>query len=88
MTTQESCPELEAFANSNGFGGCFRTSAKTGFNIDKAMECIIKNIVQRMEAVQKKGKDYFSEQGNNVILERERYNENGAVRKQQNQGCC
>ena len=41
-----------------------------------------------MEAVQKKGKDYFSEQGNNVILERERYNENGGVRKQQNQGCC
>ena len=29
--------ELEEFAKNNGFDGCFRTSAKTGKNVNEAM---------------------------------------------------
>ncbi len=29
--------ELEEFAKNNGFDGCFRTSAKTGMDVNNAM---------------------------------------------------
>ena len=56
----EKSPDLEEFGNTNGFCGSFRTSAKTGLNINESMEYLIKNIIQRMEAMQSKGNEVFS----------------------------
>ena len=39
----EKDPQLEEFGSSNGFCGSFRTSAKTGLNINESMEFLIKN---------------------------------------------
>ena len=50
MTPFENSPDLEKFSHINEFCGAFRTSAKTGFGIDKAMKFIINNIIQRFEA--------------------------------------
>ena len=37
--------ELEEFAKNNGFDGCFRTSSKTGKNVNEAMNYLINNII-------------------------------------------
>jgi len=50
----ENFPELEPFRTNNGFSALFRTSAKTGLNINEAMNYLTKNIIQRMEAMQTK----------------------------------
>ena len=44
-------PELTEFANKNGFDGAFRTSAKTGLNINESMTFLITNIIKRMESI-------------------------------------
>ena len=41
--------ELEEFAEENGFDGCFRTSAKTGFNINEIIEFLIDKIIKRLK---------------------------------------
>ena len=43
--------KLEEFGVINGFCGTFRTSAKTGLNINESFEYLILNITRRMHAV-------------------------------------
>ena len=38
---------MEEFAKNNGFDGCFRVSAKTGLNINEAMNYLVDNIIKR-----------------------------------------
>jgi 50S ribosomal subunit-associated GTPase HflX len=83
----EKDPELEEFGSSNGFCGSFRTSAKTGLNINESMEYLIKNIIQRMEAMQSKGNEVFTTDRKSVALDPEKHNEVAQKRKQKD-GCC
>ena len=83
----ENCPELESFGTNNGFCGSFRTSAKTGLNINEAMNCLIKNIIQRMEAMQSKEGEVFKTERNVVALDPEKHSEVATKRKQKD-GCC
>ena len=85
--TAEKSPELEEFGQANGFCGSFRTSAKTGLNINDSMEFLIKNIIQRMEAMQSKGNEVFSTDRKSVALDPEKHNEVAQKRKQKD-GCC
>ena len=41
--------ELEEFSEYNGFDCFFRTSAKTGLNVNEAMEYLIDNIIKRLD---------------------------------------
>ncbi len=45
---------LKGFANANSFIASFRTSAKTGHNINESMSFLIENILQRMSAITSK----------------------------------
>ena len=83
----ENCPELESFGTNNGFCGSFRTSAKTGLNINEAMNYLIKNIIQRMEAMQSKEGEVFKTERNVVSLDPEKHSEVATKRKQKD-GCC
>jgi small GTP-binding protein len=83
----ENCPELESFGTNNGFCGSFRTSAKTGLNINEAMNYLIKNIIQRMEAMQSKEGEVFKTERNVVALDTEKHSEVATKRKQKD-GCC
>jgi len=83
----ENCPELEKFGTDNGFCGSFRTSAKTGLNINEAMNYLIKNIIQRMEAMQSKEGEVFKTERNVVSLDPEKHSEVATKRKQKD-GCC
>ena len=84
----DKCPELEEFGNSNGFCGSFRTSAKTGLNINESMEYLIKNIIQRMEAMQSKGSEVFNTNRKSVTLDAEKHNEIDAQKRKNKDGCC
>ena len=55
----ENDPELQQFAQDNGFCGSFRTSAKTGVNITESMEYLIRTIIKRMEDFESKGNEVF-----------------------------
>ena len=83
----ENCPELESFGTNNGFCGSFRTSAKTGLNINEAMNYLIKNIIQRMEAMQSKEGEVFKTERNVVALDPEKHSE-VATKRNQKDGCC
>lgn len=83
----EKDPQLEEFGSSNGFCGSFRTSAKTGLNINESMEYLIKNIIQRMEAMQSKEGEVFKTERNVVALDPEKHSEVATKRKQKD-GCC
>ena len=79
--------DLKSFAESNGFCGSFRTSAKTNLNVNESMQFLINNIIQRMEAVQSKGNEVFSAERKNVNLDPVKHNESGQKRKQK-KDCC
>ena len=83
----ENCSELDQCGKDNGFCGSFRTSAKTGLNINEAMNYLIKNIIQRMEAMQSKEGEVFKTERNVVSLDPEKHNEVATKRKQKD-GCC
>ena len=50
--------KLEEFGVISGFCGTFRTSAKTGLNINESIEYLILNIIRRMQAVNNKNTNY------------------------------
>ncbi len=80
------CGELDDFAKNNGFCGSFRTSAKTGVNISESMEYLIRNIIQRMEAIQSKGNDVFTADRKSVALDPDKHSD--VARKPKKEGCC
>ena len=80
------CTELDEFAKNNEFCGSFRTSAKTGVNISESMEYLIRNIIQRMEAIQSKGNDVFTADRKSVALDPDKHSD--VARKPKKEGCC
>lgn len=62
--------ELEEFAEYNGYDGYFRTSTKTGLNINEAVQYLIDNILKRIKyLLLKKNKVKFI-QSKNISLEK------------------
>ena len=80
--------ELNEFAKTNEFCGCFRTSAKTGLNISESMEYLIKTIIKRMEDMQSKGSEVFSTERKSVALDPEKHNQAAVNKRKKNDGCC
>ena len=83
-------PELEQFAQDNGFCGSFRTSAKMGINISESMEYLIKTIIKRMEDMQSKGNEaVFTTERKSVNLDPEKHTQTAtATKRKKDGGCC
>ena len=58
---------LKEFSKNNNFLACFRTSAKTGYNIEESMNYLIENIIQRMDKVSINN-DEFNPERNSAVL--------------------
>ena len=73
--------ELNKFSKDNGFDNCFRTSAKTGLNVNEAMECLIDKIIKRREnmEIKERGIDIIERKGDNINNEDENDNKNENV---------
>ena len=76
--------DLKRFANDNGFVSCFRTSAKTGYNINESKSFLIENIIERMSKVSSKE----STERKTLTLDPEKHENNDSYRQQQKSGCC
>ena len=79
---------LEQFVKENEFCGCFRTSAKTGYNISESMEFLIKTIIKRMEDMQSKGNEVFTPDRKSVALDPEKHNQAATAKRKKDNGCC
>ena len=76
---------LKGFANVNGFIASFRTSAKTGFNINESMSFLIEHILQRMSTITAKE---FTTDRNSVTLDPSKHENVDKIREGQKGGCC
>ena len=71
----ENDPTLQIFAKNNGFCGAFRTSSKTGFNVDESMEYLIRIIIKRIKDWQFKGNEDFTTNRVRFALNSEKKNQ-------------
>ena len=76
---------LKGFANANNFVASFRTSAKTGYNINESMSFLIEHIIQRLSTITSKE---FSTDRNSVTLDPSKHEQVENIRSQQKGGCC
>ena len=84
--SREDVVSLKGFSNANNFIGSFRTSAKTGDNIDASMNYLIDNVLQRLSAVTSKE---FTQDRTSVTLDPTKHeNQNNIRGQQQKSGCC
>ena len=77
--------DLKGFANSHNFVASFRTSAKTGYNINESMSYLIEHILQRMSTISAKD---FSPDRNSCTLDPSKHEKSDIIREQQKGGCC
>ena len=53
--TKKNISELSEFSQNNNYSGFYRTSAKTGENVDSIMDSIIAYIINKLEEFKKQG---------------------------------
>ena len=77
--------DLKGFANAHSFVASFRTSAKTGYNINESMSYLIEHILQRMSTISAKD---FTTDRNSCNLDPSKHEKSDIIREQQKAGCC
>ena len=82
----EDMNSLKEFADKSGFNGFFRTSAKTGQNINESMECLIKIIIKRMDDMA--AKNEIVPERNTISLNKERNSDEEEATRKKKEGCC
>ena len=76
--------KLEVFAKENGFDGCFKTSAKTGLNINETINKLMNIIITRLNLINEKENDMNRK---SLQVDPENHSEKDKYRTQQ-VGCC
>ena len=75
---------LREFSKQNGFDDCFKTSAKTGYNINESIDKLINIIMRRNNAIISKEMDLNRK---SVNIDPEQHSEKDKYRTKQT-GCC
>ena len=76
---------LKGFASANNFIASFRTSAKTGYNINESMSYLIEHVLQRMSTITSQE---FTTDRKSVTLDPSKHENQDNIRSQQNGGGC
>ena len=76
---------IKDFCEKNKFLRCFKTSAKTGTNIEEAMNFLISNIIDKMEKITSSGSNPFEKPRESLVLEKKKHSEDN---KENNGGAC
>ena len=76
---------LKGFANANNFLASFRTSAKTGLNINESMTYLVENILNKMKTLSSQD---FTPDRTSCTLDPTKHQEKDNIRSQQKGGCC
>ena len=77
---------IKDFCEKNNFLKCFKTSAKTGTNIEEAMMFLIGNIVDKLEKISLIGNNPF-EKRESLVLDNNKHKESNKENNNNN-GCC
>ena len=77
---------IKDFCEKNNFLKCFKTSAKTGANIEEAMMFLIGNIVDKLEKISLSGNNPF-EKRESLVLDNNKHKESNKENNNNN-GCC
>ena len=64
---------------------CYKTSAKTGTNIDEAMNFLISTIIDKMEGLAQNGSNPFQKPRESLVLENKKHTES---KDNKIGGCC
>ena len=78
--------QMKEFCQSHSFLRCFKTSAKTGINIDEAMNFLISTIIDKMEKLAENGSNPFEKDRNSLVLQSSKHKEN--AQENNSGGCC
>ena len=78
--------EMKQFCEKNSFLRCFKTSAKTGTNIDESMNFLISTIIDKMESLAQTGTNPFEKNRESMVLQSKKHNENS--KENTSNGCC
>ena len=76
---------LKGFASANNFIASFRTSAKTGYNINESMSYLIEHVLQRMSTITSQE---FTTDRKSATLDPSKHANQENIRSQQNGGGC
>ena len=76
--------QLEEFSKKNEFDACFKTSAKTGYNIKESMDKLISIIIKRLNAYSEKDNNLNK---NTLEIDPDKHSEKDKYRAKQS-GCC
>ena len=77
---------IKEFCEKNSFLRCFKTSAKTGTNIEEAMNFLISNIIDRMDKIAQSGSNPFEKQRESLVLQKSKNSDNNKDNNMN--GCC
>ena len=77
---------MKEFCEKNKFLRCFKTSAKTGTNIDEAMNFLISTIIDKMEALVQSGSNPFEKDRKSMVLQSAKHSEKN--KENNGMGCC
>ena len=78
--------EMKDFCEKNKFLRCFKTSAKTGTNIDEAMHFLISTIIDKMEKLVQSGSNPFEKDRKSMVLQSAKHSEKN--KENNGMGCC
>ena len=79
--------QMKEFCEKNNFLRCYKTSAKTGTNIDEAMNFLISTIIDKMESFSKNGENPFEKDRKSMVLQSSKHSENNKENNSMG-GCC
>ena len=79
--------QMKEFCEKNSFLGSFKTSAKTGTNIEEAMNFLIHAIIDKMEKLAESGNNPFEKDRKSLVLEPKKHAENAKENSGMG-GCC
>ena len=79
--------QMKEFCEKNNFLRCYKTSAKTGTNIDEAMNFLISTIIDKMESLSKNGENPFEKDRKSMVLQSLKHSENNKENNSMG-GCC
>ena len=78
---------IKEFCEKNAFLECFKTSAKTGMNIDESMNFLISTIIDKMESLSQNGSNPFEKDRKSMVLHSNNHSENNKENNN-SMGCC
>ena len=79
--------EIKEFCEKYSFLRCFKTSAKTGMNIDESMNFLISTIIDKLESLSQNGSNPFETKRSSMVLDNSKHYEKNKENNN-SMGCC